>query len=65
MRFTDHLAGSFEFDTKLSRNADNTKWVASALGVKVEHFDQSQAVNDLNQILDEKIARMEIVPDQG
>lgn len=65
MRFTDHLQGSFEFDTKVTRNADNTKWVASALGQSVEHFDQSQAVNDLNALLDDKIARMEIVPDQG
>lgn len=59
---TDHLFGSFEFDTDLKR-AEDGQWTASALGVSATHYDQSQAVNNLNQKINEKLERGEIRPD--
>lgn len=59
---TEHLTeGSFEFQTDLNQLPDG-KWEASALGVKATHADQSQAINDLNAALDDKIMRGEIRP---
>jgi hypothetical protein len=59
---TDHLNGSFEFQTDLAKDAEGN-WIASALGVSAKHSDQSQAINDLNAALDEKLMSGEIRPD--
>lgn len=61
---TDHLGGSFEFDTHLGRDSEGNH-VASALGFSASHPFQDQAINDLNAILNDKMERGELVPDQG
>jgi hypothetical protein len=58
----DHLMGSFEFQTDLVKDEEGY-WVASALGVSARHSDQSQALNDLNAALDEKLMSGQIRPD--
>lgn len=62
MRGTESLWGSFETPTELKR-LDNGWWEASALGEKAVHYDQAQAINDLNAKLDEKITTGDIQPD--
>lgn len=60
---TDYLGGSFEFDTELVQKEG--KWTASALGFSATHDDASQAVNDLNAFLNDKMERGELIPNQG
>lgn len=62
---TDYLQGTFDsFETEL-KQLDNGWWEASALGVKAAHRDQSQAINDLNAKIDEKLQRGDLHPDGG
>jgi hypothetical protein len=61
---TDYLEGSFEFDTDLAHGTDG-KWHASAMGYKASHEDQSQAINDLNQLLNTAIESGKLVPNMG
>lgn len=58
----DHLEGSFEFHTELKQDAEGN-WIASALGMSAKHSIQSQAINDLNAALDNKLMRGELKPD--
>jgi hypothetical protein len=60
---TDFLMGSFEFETVITKDADGY-YVAEALGHKVRHPYQDQAVNDLNQLLSDKMERGELIPNQ-
>lgn len=64
MHGTDYLNGSFEFETELTTLPDG-KHRASALGFSITHEDQSQALNDLNQLLNDKMERGLLVPDRG
>jgi len=59
----DYLDGSFEFDTELTQLPQG--WRASAMGHSADALDQSQAVNDLNQLLNTKMERGELIPQQG
>lgn len=58
---TDHMFGSFDFQTELSQDAEGM-WTAKALGIEVKNRDRDQAVNDLNKTLDEKLIKGEIRP---
>ena len=60
----DYLAGSFEFDTDISRD-DKGNYVASAMGYKAVHPDQSQALNNLNFQLNDAMEKGELIPNQG
>jgi hypothetical protein len=63
--YTDHLYGSFEFDTELTELPDGKGWKASALGYQAVHPTADQAVNDLNQLLNSKMESGQLVPNQG
>ena len=62
--YTDHLYGSFEFETELTQLPDG-RWRASALGIESTHSSSEQAVNDLNAVLNHKMESGELVPQQG
>jgi hypothetical protein len=59
---TEHMMGSFDFHTDITQD-DKGNWVASALGESASHPDQSQALNDLNAKIDDKLVRGELRPD--
>lgn len=58
---TDYLYGSFEFETKLEKDAEGNT-IASAAGYTAKHRDQSQAINDLNVKLNDAMERGELTP---
>lgn len=59
----DYLLGSFEFDTEIGK--DEKGYFAKAQGYEARHADQGQALNDLNQLLNEAMERGELVPQQN
>lgn len=59
---TDYLQGSFEFETELSRDEAGNH-TASAMGESVTRSDPSQALNDLNSLLNDKMERGLLRPD--
>ena len=64
MFVTDHFWGSFEFETEVGQ--DDKGHYARAFGLEARHpFDSSQALNDLNRLIDEGISKGEIVPNMG
>jgi hypothetical protein len=60
----DHFFGSFEFETEIGQ--DDKGFFARAHGLEARHpFSSDQALNDLNQKVDEAISKGEIVPTMG
>lgn len=60
----DHFEGSFEFETETGQ--DDKGFFARAQGYEARHqFSSAQALNDLNQIIDDAIATGKIVPNMG
>lgn len=58
----DNLDGSLEFETTLNK-LDNGRWEASAKGYKAIHVDMEQAINDLNQKIEDARSSGELLPD--
>ncbi len=60
----DHFEGSFEFETTVGK--DDRGFFARAEGLEARHpFSADQALNDLNNILDEAITTGKLVPNMG
>jgi hypothetical protein len=61
---TDHFFGQFQFETETG--TDDKGCYARAQGFEARHpFSTDQALNDLNQVLDNAIATGKLVPDMG
>lgn len=61
----DYLDGSFDsFETTVTKDKDGF-FVAEACGYSARAADQEQAVNDLNNLLMQKMETGELVPQNG
>lgn len=61
---TDHFHGSFDLETQTGK--DDKGFYAKANGYEARHpFSADQALNDLNQLLDNAIASGKLVPNMG
>lgn len=61
MFITDHMWGSFEFETETGQ--DDKGFYARAQGYEVRHpFSAEQALNDLNEQIDIAIQTGKLVP---
>jgi hypothetical protein len=57
----DYLQGAFDIDVEFGTNADGHK-TATAYGITATHpDDQFQAMNDLNQLILDKLGRGEVL----
>lgn len=61
---TDHFHGSFDLTTETGK--DDKGFYARAEGYEARHpFSAAQALNDLNQVIDEAISTGKLVPNMG
>jgi putative lipoic acid-binding regulatory protein len=54
--YRDFQEGQVIPDVTISRRSDNGHYVAEAMGVKVTHYDQTEAVNRLTSKIQEGLA---------
>lgn len=59
--YRDHIDG-FTPDIQVTKRADNGHYEASFRDLKVTHYDQSEAINRLNEKIQEGILKGEIYP---
>ncbi len=60
----DHMFGSFDLETETGK--DDKGFFARAQGYEARHpFSADQALNDLNNVLDEAVSSGKLVPNMG
>lgn len=60
--YRDYVEGTFVPNVEITKREDNGHFVATGCGISVTHWDQTEAVNRLNDKIQEGILKGEIHP---